>query len=245
MSRRKAHNRLNLVGQTFNRLTVIAEAEPYITPSTGKKSTKWLCQCSCGNQSKVKGSMLKNGHIKSCGCLKNEKASARMFKHGHNKNNKERSRTYDAWRAMRERCDNPNHTQYRDYGGRGISYDPNWSDFAHFLADMGECPPGLELDKIDNDLNYCKSNCRWATDEIQANNKRTNRHLTFQGQTRTIAEWSKETGISQSVIKQRIDRLGWNIAEALTVPVIPYQKYKKRASICDIRAAMTSHRLAA
>lgn len=224
---RIAHNRLKLTGQIFGDLIVIAEGTPYISPNNGKKRTRWLCKCVCGNTTEVIGSLLKNGTTKSCGCAIGKSASKRFTKHGHNKNNKDRSRTYDAWRAMRERCNNPNHKQYCDYGSRGIIYDPRWEDFVHFLTDMGECPEGLELDRIDNNLNYYKSNCRWANDIKQANNKRTNRRLTFQGQTKTIAEWSRETGISQPRIKQRIDKLGWTVEEALTIPVIPYQKVKK------------------
>lgn len=82
------------------------------------------------------------------------------------------SPTYLSWKNMRQRCLNPNHPRFADYGGRGIEIDPEWDRFTRFLEDVGERPEGMTLDRIDNDGNYEKDNMRWATPTEQNNNKR-------------------------------------------------------------------------
>ena len=96
-----------------------------------------------------------------------------MIKHGHNapKSNGV-SPTYNTWHAMKKRCTNPNHKSYKYYGGRGISICERWNDFEKFLEDMGERPDGLTIERVNNDLDYNKENCVWATGSEQQRNKR-------------------------------------------------------------------------
>lgn len=94
------------------------------------------------------------------------------YKHGHATRG-QISRTYRSWEDMKYRCGS-----HPEYAGRGISFDPRWEDFRNFLADMGECPDGLTLDRIDNDGGYCKSNCRWTTYSVQNANQRKRRQRT-------------------------------------------------------------------
>jgi hypothetical protein len=82
------------------------------------------------------------------------------------------SRAYQAWANMKQRCNNPNHPSYADYGGRGITVCERWADFSAFHVDMGDPPPGLSLDRIDNDRGYGPDNCRWATQIEQQHNRR-------------------------------------------------------------------------
>jgi len=109
------------------------------------------------------------------GMKHSDETLAKLTKHGHTAGGQ--TPTYNSWDSMRQRCNNPKMTQYARYGGRGISVCPAWSDFATFLADMGERPEGTSLDRIDNDGNYEPSNCRWATPIQQANNKSPKRKL--------------------------------------------------------------------
>lgn len=92
-------------------------------------------------------------------------------KHGHN-TKEGRTRTYNSWRAARQRCNNENHEMYQFYGERGIKFDKRWDDFKVFLSDMGERPAGKTLDRINVNGNYCKENCRWATKLQQIRNRR-------------------------------------------------------------------------
>lgn len=120
---------------------------------------------------------------------------------------------------MKQRCNNPKNTHYDRYGGRGITYDPNWENFEIFLIDMGEKDdPKLELERIDNNGNYCKENCRWATRKEQTRNRggsRATRLYTFDGKTMCIADWAKEIGIAPQSLQKRLNK-GWPLELALS-----------------------------
>jgi hypothetical protein len=123
-----------------------------------------------------------------------------------------------------QRCYNPKNNRFQDWGGRGISVHPSWHDFANFLKDNGECPPGLRIDRIDNDGNYEPGNTRWATLKEQANNSRSNRRITIGSETKTIAQWRDAKGISKETADRRLYILGWSPEEALARPVRPRRK---------------------
>lgn len=136
------------------------------------------------------------------------------YKHGGWQN---KTGEYSSWRAMKNRCNNPNHKVYDRYGGRGITYDKTWEDFQIFLNDMGLKPdPKMELERIDNDKPYCKENCRWATHKEQTRNrggKRATRLYTFNGKTLCIADWAREIGISPQSMQKRLNK-GWPLEKA-------------------------------
>jgi hypothetical protein len=136
--------------------------------------SKWNCLCDCGQTTIVRVENLKSGNTKSCGCRKGIVLRARQTRHGHAPKGKP-SKTYVAWYQMLQRCENPNNKRFADWGGRGITICEHWHIFENFLADMGESPPRLTLDRIDNNLGYFQGNCRWATHSEQNYNRRPKR----------------------------------------------------------------------
>lgn len=127
---------------------------------------------------------------------------------------------YRAWQMMRLRCTEPTNAAYPDYGGRGIRVCERWQNSPeNFVADMGPKPsPKHELDRIDNNAGYSPENCRWATRKQNCRNRRTNAHLTVNGETRTLAEWCEVYGVRGDTVMWRIKRLGWSPEAALTTP---------------------------
>lgn len=146
----------------------------------------------------------------------NEAAHSHLRLHGHKSGGK-RSRTYIAWVNMKGRCGNTGRPDYQHWGGRGIKHDSSWSDFRVFLQDMGECPEGMTLDRIDNGGPYCKSNCRWASMLEQGSNKRNNHWIEYQGRSKTLSQWSRELDIGLQTLLKRLQR-GMTPSEAFTMP---------------------------
>lgn len=154
-------NRIDLSGRKFGRLTVHSAAA---RSSTGKLA--WACQCECGGRIVALGDNLRRGLTKSCGCLATESAKQRFTTHGLSKSN-----TYGIWRGMINRCHNHAAPAYEYYGALGISVCDRWHSFENFLSDMGECPPGMSIDRVNNSEGYSPQNCRWATMTVQAANR--------------------------------------------------------------------------
>lgn len=125
-------------------------------------------------------------------------------RHGHSTKACRATRTYRAWSNMKERVLNVKHKNYKQYGARGITICERWLTFANFLADMGECPPQMTLDRIDNNGNYEPANCRWTTRFVQARNQRLNRFFTFQGETKCATDWAIAYGIRPQVLVSRL-----------------------------------------
>jgi hypothetical protein len=130
------------------------------------------------------------------------------------------TREYRIWSKMRERCNNPNIERYPLYGGRGIKICERWNSFQSFLADMGTCPAGLSIDRIDVNKGYFKENCRWADRRTQANNTRSNRYVEHQGERITIKELSRKVGMNYATLYHRIAVHGWPLDRALAAPVL-------------------------
>lgn len=156
--------RTDLAGQRFGRLVALT----YSHSDEGGRA-HWLCRCDCGVARTVRGKDL--GKQTSCGCQRREQARSLKLTHG-----QRWTQLYTCWLNMSDRCNNPNNKRFKDYGGRGIKICDHWRSFANFLADIlaaiGERPPGMTLDRIDNNGNYEPGNVRWATMKQQRANQR-------------------------------------------------------------------------
>lgn len=187
-------------GDRFGRLTVVSEISRHRT-SGGNVQRRFLCRCDCGEERLIVAGSLRDGQ-RSCGCLKADVIRRRCTKHGY-----AGTRLYLIWNNMWRRCTEPTNDRYAQYGGRGIRVCERWKKFESFLADMGEPPAGMTLDRYpDNDGNYEPANCRWATAKEQANNKQSSNPIVIDGVTRPITEWISLLGVNRSTIYRRIHR---------------------------------------
>lgn len=187
---------IDLTGNKYGRLTVLKRVE-----NRGKR-TMWLCQCDCGNEKVVSGKDITSGKTQSCGCLNSEKTIKRNTKH-----NLSNTRLYNIWNGMIGRCYRNKTKHYKDYGGRGIRVCEEWrSDFMNFYnwAKNNGYSPELSIDRIEVDGNYEPTNCRWATQEQQMNNTRSNHLVTINEKTLTVTEWEKLYNLQRGVISKRL-----------------------------------------
>lgn len=203
-------------GERFGRLTIIREVEP---KKYGKRGNirQFLCKCDCGNETIVGMNNLRNGVTRSCGCLRRE------LNRGFIEDCLDKplqSRLHNIWLAMRNRCNNKKGKDYRNYTLKGITVCDEWKDFNVFFnwAINNGYHPSLSIDRIDGNKGYSPDNCRWATAMEQANNIRTNIHLTLNGTTHTIPEWSRLLKVSPRALYLR-HYSGWSDEKILTTPV--------------------------
>lgn len=228
----------DLVGKKFNRLTVII----YSSKKSGHKRFL-ICSCSCGTKNKiVREDCLKSGHTKSCGCwnvesgrlsglsnIKHGASISSFAKGGHQLD-------YRLWSNVKNRCYNKNYHRYKDYGGRGIRVYKKWkydfNAFAEYIRSLPNCLPEnilrsrnsisrsrLTIDRIDNDGDYRPGNLKWSDNKEQANNKRNNKKIKYNGETINLSEAvTKYAVVSYDYVQQRIKR-GWSVKRALSTPV--------------------------
>lgn len=198
----------DITGKKYGSLTVIERAKNH------GHDTYWLCRCDCGNLRECQAGLLKTGMVNSCGCKTSE--HCRIAQTVHNLTN---TRIHHIWSNMKQRCYNKKSISYPLYGQRGVVVCDEWrNDFMRFYcwAKENGYKENLTLDRIDFNGNYCPENCRWVDKITQQNNKRNSHYLTHNGQTHTVSEWGRITGIKPGTIFARLRR-GIDIKTALTV----------------------------
>jgi AraC-like DNA-binding protein len=225
---------VNLIGRRFDRLKVLSYA--------GKQNRRpmWNCVCDCGTACVRNGENLQafrsrgkvTQGVRSCGCWNTEFNRARLGTHL-----KRKTRAYVRWKSMHYRCDNPNNPAWRRYGGRGITVCSRWcgpEGFAHFFEDMGECPPGLSLERRENSKGYAPDNCYWATSTQQSRNRACITQVEWQGQTLTLPALAERFGLSRRLLYRRVVTNGWPLGLALKLP--PHSRRRRHDDATGVTA---------
>lgn len=198
-----------MIGKKFGRLLVVEQATDYISAS-GSTHKKYRCVCDCGNHTETLKEHLSSGKTRSCGCLRRE--------NGRPTHKEIHTRLYTIWGNMCNRCSNPNNPAWDRYGGRGITVCDEWKSYECFRdwAKNNGYTDELTIDRLDNNSGYNPSNCRWVDKIVQANNKRNNHFVEYNGQTKTIAEWAQVVNIPYKTLHHRIVGLNWSVERAMT-----------------------------
>lgn len=180
-------------GMRFGRLVAIAPL-----PHKPCEDILWELRCDCGRSIFIRPKVAASGNTQSCGCKKIEELVARRLKHGHGRN-RTLTPTYRVWLSMRKRCSvgvGEHREDFANYAGRGIRVCERWDDFSNFLSDMGDRPPGMTLERCNNDGIYEPGNCRWAPMREQALNKRNTRKIDWNGRLLPLLEACREAGVN-------------------------------------------------
>lgn len=199
----------DLTHSRFSRILVLSSA--------GKNKHShpiWNCLCDCGATKVIAGSSLISGRTTSCGCRSREVCKRRNTTHG-------RSATtdYGLWKAMVQRCHDPNHVTYKYYGARGTQVCDRWRQFENFAEDMLPRPfPRASIDRIKNEEGYYKENCRWVLKQMQSRNTTVNVMIEIDGVIKPLVTWCEELNLPYSRVQSRIKTLGWSPIDALIKP---------------------------
>jgi hypothetical protein len=213
-------NIIDITGKRFGRWTVLKRS-----PQDRPGATVWQCLCDCGTiKDKVLYTGLTSGGSSSCGCWRKEMLVKPM-----ETVHSQRNPTYATWVSMKTRCLNKEHPTFKHYGARGIKVCPEWqSSFDKFLADMGNRPEGSSLDRIDNNGDYNKENCQWASKTTQAGNRRSNLRVMWDGEEYILNEVARMQNVEYQLLRARLLR-GLSIEDAVKSLKDQGKGYRERA----------------
>ena len=202
-----AHPPKDISNQTFGNLTALYRVGSVVR--YGRTRALWNCECSCGSQVEVTSRDLIMGSRKSCGCLKPGMS---------------RTKVYQAWADMKQRCLNPMNSRFKDYGERGLKLEAAWIEapigFQNFYEEVGDPPtPEHTLERIDNDLGYVAGNVCWSLPHEQSRNRRSNHLVEYKGRTQCLTDWAIELGVLPKTLSTRINTYKWPIERAFETPV--------------------------
>ena len=180
------------------------ECLEYVKTTRDGQVFRW--RHTCGKEVTKPACHIKLGRGICCPCNPGKKGgSVRVFHEG----------TRRSQKSMIARCSNPEHVAFSRYGGRGISFDPRWVVYSKFVSDMGERPDNCELDRINNDGDYCKANCRWVTRSVNLRNTSVNRVFEYEGEQLCVAEIAEMAGIPYARAYTRLTKYGFDVAQTL------------------------------
>jgi len=194
----------NRIGEVYGDLTV-----KHFGKKLPSRHSTWVCECMCGTEIEVAYPSLKNGRTKSCGCARQR--TAHCMSESSSKATQQEIATYKSWKGMKYRCSTAN----KNYGGRGIQVCERWQSFTNFLEDMGLCPEGYSIERVDVNGNYEPSNCMWIPFELQGRNKRDTVRVMYKGEEVALIDICEQLGLNYRTVYSRIHILGYTVEEAL------------------------------
>lgn len=209
------HNYSDYIGSKQGRLTILS------VKKEKNERMKFHCLCECGITKYVVCSSI--SRTKSCGCFRIEFAKNKKT-HGASGKTGIRTKAYSIWTNMKSRCTNEKSDNYQYYGGRGITYCPQWEMFENFLKDMGNPNDGMTLDRINTNGNYEPLNCRWSSIMDQAKNKTNNLWLNIDGNLIHLTEASRRYPVKMQTIWARLKKYGWTDKQAVGIDPKPPRK---------------------
>ena len=189
------------VGDKYGSWTVVRRSD---------RSRYWFCRCNCGNVKDVYNTSLTRGGSTQC----IECRPPARLRHGHGRKGL-RTPTYATWQNMRQRCNDPNHDAFEYYGGRGIKICASWDNYENFLADMGEKPVGLTIERKDNNKDYGPGNCVWLAHKEQMRNRRNNKCFVVNGEEMPLSVIAERFSINYRKLHKRVVERGWDIHRAI------------------------------